>query len=90
MDSGTTRTLSAPTGRCSRPDGGYHSYPPLRLIQFSEEQMLKSEIQPGTDYALRERREIGAPLQRVRIIEHIRKTNGRRSGLSLTLDCSTT
>jgi len=35
--------------------------------------MLKSELQPGTDYALRERREIGAPLQRVRIIEHIRK-----------------
>lgn len=35
--------------------------------------MLKSEIQPATDYALRERREIGAPFQRVRIIEHIRK-----------------
>jgi hypothetical protein len=35
--------------------------------------MLKSEIQPGTDYALRETREIGARFQRVRIIDHIRK-----------------
>jgi hypothetical protein len=35
--------------------------------------MLKSEIQPATEYALREKREIGASFQRVRIIEHIRK-----------------
>lgn len=35
--------------------------------------MLKSEIQSGTDYALREKREIGVPFQRVRIIEHVRK-----------------
>jgi hypothetical protein len=49
--------------------------------------MLKSEIQPGADYALRERREIDAPFERVRIIEHIRKErNGRRSGLTQTLD----
>jgi hypothetical protein len=35
--------------------------------------MLKAEIQPGIDYALREKRLVGAPFQRVRIIEHIRK-----------------
>ena len=35
--------------------------------------MLKSEIQPGVEYALREKRAIGAPFQRVRILEHIRK-----------------
>ena len=35
--------------------------------------MLKSEIHSGTDYALREKREIGVPFQRVRIIEHVRK-----------------
>jgi hypothetical protein len=34
--------------------------------------MLKSEINPRTDYALRERSTPDAPLQRVRIIEHIR------------------
>lgn len=34
--------------------------------------MLKSEITPRTDYALREKRVSSAPLQRVRIIEHIR------------------
>jgi hypothetical protein len=34
--------------------------------------MLKSEINPRTDYALREKSTPDAPLQRVRIIEHIR------------------
>ncbi len=34
---------------------------------------MKSEIQPGADYALRERREIGATFERLRMIEHIRK-----------------
>ncbi len=36
--------------------------------------MLKSEIQPGKDYALREKRTPGTPFQRVRIIEHVRGT----------------
>ena len=35
--------------------------------------MLRAEIQPGIDYALRERRLVGAPFQCVRILEHIRK-----------------
>jgi len=35
--------------------------------------MLKAEIQPGIEYALRERRLVGASFQRVRILEHIRK-----------------
>jgi hypothetical protein len=35
--------------------------------------MLKSEIQPGVEYALREKRTVGGPFQRVRIVEHIRK-----------------
>jgi hypothetical protein len=35
--------------------------------------MVKSEIQPGVEYALREKRVPGAPFQRVRIIEHVRK-----------------
>jgi hypothetical protein len=34
--------------------------------------MLKSQIKTRTEYALRERRTPGTPLQRVRIIEHIR------------------
>ncbi len=34
--------------------------------------MLKAEIKPGTEYALREKRAPGTPFQRVRIIEHIR------------------
>src|ERR1700739_2209774 len=34
--------------------------------------MLKSEINPRADYALREKTAPDAPLQRVRIIEHIR------------------
>ena len=34
--------------------------------------MQKSEIKPRTDYALREKRIPGAPLQRVRVLEHIR------------------
>ena len=35
--------------------------------------MLKSEIKPKTEYALRENRSAGAPIQRVRVIEHVRK-----------------
>lgn len=35
--------------------------------------MLRSEIQPGVDYAFREKRGAGAPFQRVRILEHVRK-----------------
>jgi hypothetical protein len=35
--------------------------------------MLKSAIQPGTEYAFREKRAVGAPFQHVRILEHIRK-----------------
>jgi hypothetical protein len=35
--------------------------------------MLKSEIQLGTEYALREECEIDSPFQRMCIIEHIRK-----------------
>jgi len=34
--------------------------------------MLKSEIKPRAEYALREKRIPGAPFQRIRIIEHIR------------------
>jgi hypothetical protein len=34
--------------------------------------MLKQEIKPGVEYALREKRVPGEPLQRVRITEHIR------------------
>jgi len=34
--------------------------------------MLKSEIKPGVEYALRERRGVGSPLQRVRILQHVR------------------
>ena len=34
--------------------------------------MWKSHIKPGVEYALREKRSPAAPLQRVRILEHIR------------------
>jgi hypothetical protein len=34
--------------------------------------MLKAEIKPGKEYAFREKRIHGSPLQRVRIIEHVR------------------
>ncbi len=34
--------------------------------------MLKCEIKLGTEYALREKRTLGTPFQRVRIIEHVR------------------
>jgi hypothetical protein len=34
--------------------------------------MLKAEIKPGLQYAVREKREPGTPFQRVRILEHIR------------------
>ena len=34
--------------------------------------MLKSEIKPGSEYAVREKRTHGTPFQRVRIIEHVR------------------
>jgi len=35
--------------------------------------MPRAEIQPGIDYALRERRLVGAPFQCVRVLEHIQK-----------------
>jgi hypothetical protein len=41
-------------------------------VRNLERMMLKSEIKPGTDYAVRERRTRGTPFQRVRIIEHVR------------------
>jgi hypothetical protein len=34
--------------------------------------MWKSHIKPGVEYALREKRGLAAPLQRVRIVVHIR------------------
>jgi hypothetical protein len=34
--------------------------------------MLKSEIKPGKDYAVREKRKRGTPFQRVRVVEHVR------------------
>jgi hypothetical protein len=34
--------------------------------------MWKSELKPGVEYALREKRGAGVPLQRIRILEHIR------------------
>lgn len=34
--------------------------------------MLKADIKPGCEYAVREKRTQGTPLQRVRIIEHVR------------------
>src|SRR5688572_716001 len=34
--------------------------------------MLKAEIKPDVEYALREKRVVGAPLERVRIIAHIK------------------
>ena len=35
--------------------------------------MLKSAIKPGVEYGLREKRTPGTPLQRVRVMEHIRR-----------------
>lgn len=35
--------------------------------------MLKSEIRPRAEYALREKRAPGTPFQRVRVIEHVRR-----------------
>jgi len=35
--------------------------------------MVKSEIKPGAEYALREKRVEGAPFQRVKVIAHIRR-----------------
>jgi hypothetical protein len=34
--------------------------------------MLKAEIKPGNEYAVREKRVVGAPLERVRIVAHVR------------------
>lgn len=34
--------------------------------------MLKAEIKPGTEYAVREKRVVGGPLERVRIVAHVR------------------
>ncbi len=35
--------------------------------------MIKAEIKPGKEYAFREKRGPGVPLQRVKTIEHIRR-----------------
>jgi hypothetical protein len=35
--------------------------------------MQKSDIKAGTEYALREKRTLGTPFQRVRVIEHVRR-----------------
>jgi hypothetical protein len=43
-----------------------------RPLQRDTMCMWKSHIKPGVEYALRERRGPAAPLQRVRIVEHIR------------------
>ena len=34
--------------------------------------MSKSEIKPGLEYAMREKRLPGTPFQRIKIVEHIR------------------
>lgn len=39
--------------------------------------MLKNQIQKGIEYALREKRVPGAPIQRVRVLEHIRGNKWR-------------
>ena len=39
--------------------------------------MLKSEIKPRTEYAMREKRTPGEPFQRIKIIEHIRGNKWR-------------
>ena len=35
--------------------------------------MEESEIRPNTEYAFREKRSSGTPLERVRVIEHVRR-----------------
>ncbi len=35
--------------------------------------MMKAEIVPDTEYAMREKRTPDAPLQHVRVIEHVRR-----------------
>src|SRR5579863_9990931 len=35
--------------------------------------MVKADIKPKTDYPFREKRSPGAPLQHVRVIEHVRR-----------------
>ena len=39
--------------------------------------MQKADIKVGGEYALRESRTPGTPLQHVRIVEHIRRNNWR-------------
>ena len=39
--------------------------------------MVKAEIKPKQEYALREKGKSGAPLQRVRVIEHVRRNKWR-------------
>ena len=39
--------------------------------------MIKAEIKPGKEYAFREKRGPGVPLQRVKTIEHIRRNKWR-------------
>ena len=42
--------------------------------------MLKAVIQPGKEYALREKRHPDAPLQRVKVIEYVRGDKWRAVG----------
>ena len=42
--------------------------------------MLKSEIKPRTEYAMREKRTPGTPFQRVRIIEYVRGNKWKAEG----------
>lgn len=42
--------------------------------------MQKADIKVGEEYALREARTPGTPLQHIRILEHIRRNKWRPSG----------
>lgn len=46
--------------------------------------MLKNQIKKGIEYAMREKRVAGAPLERVRVLEHIRGTSGEPNGSNPT------
>ena len=50
--------------------GGLQS---IRIYRSTALTMLKSEIKPRSEYAFREKRVPGCPLERVRVLEHIRR-----------------